>query len=92
MPELPLTFEVFCAKCGEGICHLVEEGKTPRRGMPFIRVTPCDTCMDNAVFDAKKEGHDAGYSEGLDAGLDRGRAEGYTDGRHDGFDEARAEA
>jgi hypothetical protein len=62
MPELPFEFEVFCKTCGEGLCHNCTEGTTPRRGMPFIQVEPCETCIDNA----KDEGHDRGYEEALE--------------------------
>jgi len=59
MPNLDFEFEVFCAVCGEGICNNCEEGKTKGRGMPFIRVKPCETCMSNA----KEQGYDEGYDK-----------------------------
>jgi hypothetical protein len=56
MPELSFEFEVFCERCGAGLCHNCTEGRTPGRGMPFIRVSPCEKCMDDA------------YDKGVDKG------------------------
>lgn len=58
-----LSFEVYCQNCGEGICHLAETVRTRRRGMPSVRVKPCETCMDNAKFDARKEGYEEGRAD-----------------------------
>ena len=57
--ELDVDFEAYCAECGNGICHNVETAKTKRRGMDCIQVTPCETCLKNAIederYDVEKE-------------------------------------
>jgi hypothetical protein len=59
MPELGLEFEVFCAVCGDGLCSNCDEGKTKGRGMPFIRIRPCETCMNKS----REDGYEKGYNE-----------------------------
>ena len=67
MPELTLEFEVFCGKCGAGLCGNCTEGKTRGRGTPFIQVEPCGICMEGA----KDAGYDKGYSDGKADEYDR---------------------
>ena len=73
MPELTQTvetsieFEVFCDRCGAGMCSNTEVTIGRSRGIPQLRITPCDKCLDNE----RKEGYNEGYEEGKD--------EGYTD-------------
>lgn len=57
--ETEFEFEVFCKTCGEGLCLTCEEGNTPRRGTPFIRLPACKVCIE----DAKKEAYDEGYEK-----------------------------
>lgn len=45
-----VEFEVFCGKCGAGLCSQSTVGYTNRRGMPFVSVEPCETCL-NAEYD-----------------------------------------
>lgn len=71
-----LEFEVFCGKCGEGLCNQSETGNTPRRGAPFVRVQPCEVCLDRA----KDEGRSNGYDDGYDKGFSEGRSEGFDVG------------
>lgn len=47
-------FEVFCQACGAGICNLCDEGHTKNRGVPFIRVTPCD-CQTSQIDSLKDD-------------------------------------
>ena len=54
MPTMTITFEVWCAECGEGLCNLTSE--TDRRGKTGIDVSPCPTCLARA----KTEGEEAG--------------------------------
>lgn len=71
MPEFEVTvdFEVFCATCGAGLCGNSTVGNTPRRGMRYVQVLPCETCIDNAL----DEGRDRGYRSGYDDGYENGR-------------------
>lgn len=55
-----LDFEVFCGTCGAGLCNLTSIGTTKRRGIPFIQVEACPTCMKNE--------YERGYEDGLDEG------------------------
>lgn len=53
-----VEIEVFCAKCGEGLCNQSRSGNTTRRGMPFIEVEPREKCLDQK--------NDEGYNKGYD--------------------------
>jgi len=54
-----VDFEVFCAKCGAGLCSQSTGGNSTRRNYPYVQVEPCKKCLE-AEWDA---GHDAGYNE-----------------------------
>lgn len=43
-----IEFEVFCARCGAGLCSQSKGGNTPRRGTPYVKVQPCESCMDES--------------------------------------------
>lgn len=66
MPTLELDFEVFCAECGAGLCNNVQEGRTPKRGMPFIEVAPCEHCTKRLEDNAYQSGYSAGYDHGIE--------------------------
>ena len=55
--KVEFDFEVYCERCGAGICNTVSVNNTT------IHVPPCSICM--AV--ERSEGYDEGYSEGCDA-------------------------
>lgn len=57
MPSLEFDFEVFCEKCGAGLCGNCKEGRTTNRGMPFIKVEPCQNCLDKRFDDGLEEGY-----------------------------------
>lgn len=61
-PEQEIEFEVFCGKCGAGICMNCSEGKTPGRGMNTLTVEPCDKCLSNS----HSEGYDIGQADGYE--------------------------
>ena len=54
---LTIEFEVFCAKCGAGLCHQSTTGITSGRGRLYVSIEPCDTCIATA--------HDEGYNDGV---------------------------
>jgi hypothetical protein len=64
MPTLPLEFEVYCGKCGAGLCGNCTEGKTPGRGAPLIKVDPCEKCLENAKDEGDTEGYERGLADG----------------------------
>lgn len=53
--EATVDFEVYCAKCGAGICGNCTEGRTTRRSMPYIQVSPCETCLEAARDEGREE-------------------------------------
>ena len=50
MPEIEVEVEVWCERCGTGLCNESTGGS--RHGHPCIYVTPCERCIDNAVREA----------------------------------------
>ena len=54
-----VDFEVFCAKCGAGLCGQSTGGNTKGRGYPYVSVGPCERCLE-AEYD---KGHAIGYEE-----------------------------
>ena len=70
MPEVTVDVEVYCAKCGEGLCNQTESTRTRRRQEPAFLVAPCEKCLQDA------------YDRGFDAGYDKAQAEAEaTQGR-----------
>jgi hypothetical protein len=59
MPSFEVNFEVFCAKCGAGICNLADGRNSRGRGEPQVTVAPCENCLDAA----RSEGADEKESE-----------------------------
>ena len=60
MPEIEVNVEIYCARCGVGLCNGTTAGKKPNsRGYPFFEVEPCEHCLDIA--------HGEGYDEGYEA-------------------------
>ena len=60
MPELeaaPVSFEVFCGKCGGGLCN--NTSVSMRRHQQAVNVYPCEKCMESEY----ERGHDAGYAK-----------------------------
>lgn len=48
-----IDVEVYCGRCGAGLCGESTAGKTTRRGYPFIQVNPCPHCLSDE-FDRGK--------------------------------------
>ena len=42
-----IEFEVYCARCGAGLCNNVSMRESRNRGMPQIVIEPCDQCLEN---------------------------------------------
>lgn len=57
MPQFDMVceFEVYCAKCGNGICNNCDTMLTRNRGANRLEVQPCTSCLE--------ESHDKGYAE-----------------------------
>lgn len=67
MPEFTTTvsFEVFCGRCGKGICNNCTEGTTQRRRYPTLTINPCEYCNSNTHDEGFKDGYDAGKADQL---------------------------
>ena len=64
MPSL--EFEVFCSRCGDGLCRNATVKGTK------VYIEPCERCLERA----KEEGDSTGY----DRGWDKGHEDGMKDG------------
>ena len=62
MPDIEVEIEVYCAKCGEGLCNQTEAVRTHGRRAPAFRVQPCERCLN----EAESRGHDKGYDDARD--------------------------
>lgn len=62
MPEITVDVEIFCEKCGAGLCNQSRstDGRLGRSRGPAIHVEPCKKCLD----DAEMKGYEEGYSKG----------------------------
>jgi len=74
MPEFTVEFEVYCGKCGAGLCNN-SRGEL-KRGGPRVTVDPCEDCLTSA----KDEGDTAGYNRGLDEGFAKGERSAFDMG------------
>ena len=54
MPQI--TFEVWCANCGAGLCHGTEETSGG------LKIVPCENCLEEEY----RKGYDDGYETGQD--------------------------
>ena len=52
--DVSVDFEVFCGRCGAGLCNNSREGRTPGRGVLTLTVDPCKRCLGEE-FDSGKE-------------------------------------
>jgi hypothetical protein len=57
MPDAVVNIEIYCERCGAGICS--NATFTIHRGLPTFMIAPCDKCMR----DAEDEGYDKGYDD-----------------------------
>lgn len=60
--EVEIEVEIYCMRCGAGLCKQSKAGNTHGRNAPFIEVEPCEKCLETA----KEEGRNEGYSEGVE--------------------------
>lgn len=59
MPEITIEFDMYCAKCGKGLCNQTEvcPPSHSKSGIS-VHVEPCERCIDEAL--------DQGYEKGVD--------------------------
>lgn len=71
MSEITVRIEIFCARCGAGLCNQTSERPAISRQTPAFDVEPCEECLRRA----REEGYDDGHEKGYDEGLEEGSAE-----------------
>lgn len=59
MPEIAVDIELYCAKCGAGIC--ANGTATRKRNYPCFVIDPCEKCLDIA----DTQGYDRGVSDSV---------------------------
>ena len=59
--EVDVEFEVYCDKCGKGLCR-----STSTKGNS-VYVVPCPACLETE----RNEGHAEGYDEGFKVGFEQ---------------------
>jgi len=60
MPLIDVEIEVYCDKCGAGLCGQTTAVNTHNRHAPSFRVQPCERCLEAAA--------DGGYERGFKDG------------------------
>lgn len=73
MPEIEIDIELYCERCGAGLCNQAASARTRTRNYPSFRIEPCQRCLETA--------RDEGYDKGYDKGLAEGRAEAAGEGK-----------
>jgi len=63
MPEVSVNVEVYCARCGDGLCNQTEATTTYNRREPSFRVDPCEKCLEVAKDEGDSEGYERGRAE-----------------------------
>jgi hypothetical protein len=61
MADITVDVQVYCAKCGAGICGNVTNG----RKIGTIEIEPCERCLKTEADKRYQEGYDEGYDEGI---------------------------
>ncbi len=59
MPTIEAEFEVYCDRCGAGLCNATNV-VTDYRGTR-ANVEPCTACLENE----RDKGYDEGYDQGV---------------------------
>jgi hypothetical protein len=57
MPEITINVEVFCGKCGAGLCRNTDV--TSHHGQDAFTVEPCQRCLDREY----EVGYEAGKAD-----------------------------
>jgi hypothetical protein len=53
--EVDVDFEVFCARCGAGLCNQSDTRTSRNRKYPQVTVEPCERCLENAAEEARQK-------------------------------------
>ena len=65
MPEISVEIELYCARCGEGIC--ANGTATKKRHQECFVIEPCEKCIERAKDLSFDKGYEKGYGEAQDA-------------------------
>jgi len=82
MTQVTFEIEVWCDKCGDGLCHI------SRGDLGYILVGPCPACLSEARAEGYADGHTEGQAEGYSTGYDEGYDVGHAEGYEEGWDAA----
>lgn len=58
MPDVTINIEIYCDRCGDGLCNQSTFTTTRMRREPSFRIEPCKKCLEAAKQD--------GYSDGFE--------------------------
>lgn len=50
--EVEVEFEVFCGRCGAGLCSQSTGRNSSRRNTPQVEVMPCERCTEDMIAEA----------------------------------------
>ena len=68
--DVDVDFEVFCARCGAGLCNQSDTRESRNRKYPQVTVEPCERCIEKAEDEAVRKALEEAeriYNEQLDA-------------------------
>jgi hypothetical protein len=60
--EVDVDFEVFCARCGAGLCNQSDTRASRNRKYPQVTVAPCERCLENATEEARQKAEESANS------------------------------
>lgn len=53
--SVDVDFEVFCERCGAGICNNATTRKSHNRLYPQVCIEPCEKCIESAKKETEEE-------------------------------------
>lgn len=59
MADITVDVQVYCSKCGAGICGNVTQG----RKIGTIEIDPCERCLKTEADKSHQEGYDEGVKD-----------------------------
>ena len=52
--DADIDFEVYCEKCGAGLCNNANTRSSHNRSMAQVTITPCENCLENSYEDGRQ--------------------------------------
>ena len=56
MPDIEVNIEIFCARCGAGICN--NASTIRHRNQDAFSIEPCEKCLEESYNDGYKKGEE----------------------------------